>query len=96
MDDLSDALERIGRTLGLRTATAAGVGFGVSKDAVAAAITAERAHLAIRAVYPPEHVDAAIKEAIRRWSTSLTLTLEQAFDSVVQDHERAWLPRAVD
>lgn len=74
---------------------AAVVGAGFSRQALALAVEVERQVLTIRAVCPPELVDAAIREANDRARTSLDLTLVQAYESVVGDLARGWRPPAV-
>ncbi len=63
---------------------------------MAAAVAVERHTLTIRAVCPPELADAAIREAIERAHRSLDLSLVQAYESVVDDLARGWLPPAKD
>jgi|ERR1044072_7666050 hypothetical protein len=67
-----------------------------SKQALAAAVAVEHHVLTIRAVCPPELVDAAIREVNDRARASLGLTLVQAYESVVDDLARGWLPPEVD
>lgn len=79
-------------------------GVGVSKAALAAHVELERKVLAIRAVCPPEHLDAAIQEAearagkVRRDEAGeiFAVTADEALDSVYADLSRGWLPPAVD
>lgn len=85
-----DGLREAMRTTGNITATVMTV--GVSK-ALAAHAELERKVLAIKAVCPPEHLDAALREAEVRAGK---VTAEEALDSVYADLTRGWLPPAVD
>lgn len=87
---MSDRLRAIARDAGrIGAAIVAARG---SKQALATAVAVERHVLTIRAVCPPDLADAAIQEAKDRARTRLDMTTVQAYESVVDDLARSWLP----
>lgn len=72
----------------------------VSNDTIAAQLELERKVLAIKAICPPEHLDAALREAENRADSTrrddrdrpVAVTAEEALDSVYADLTRGWLP----
>lgn len=87
---MSERLRAFARDAG--TICTAVVRAGFSKQALVIAVEVEKRTLTIQAVCPPDLVDAAIEEAKDRARTRLDMTTVQAYESVVADLARGWLP----